>query len=114
MMDLLEIIGNLLLFTLIFCMSSTVDVKSMKEQMQNKKAILAGIISQFFVMPFLGFLVVNALNLPHDIGLTLLIVTSSPGGSYSNWWCSVFNADLALVSNIEERHIMNQKVLKKE
>jgi hypothetical protein len=25
-----------------------------------------------------------------------LVVTSSPGGSYSNWWCSLFNADLAL------------------
>jgi len=26
----------------------------------------------------------------------LFVVTSSPGGSYSNWWCSLFNADLAL------------------
>eukprot|EP00957_Ditylum_brightwellii_P066894 5076933-Ditylum_brightwellii.AAC.1 len=30
------------------------------------------------------------------MGVTLLIVTASPGGSYSNWWCSLFNADLAL------------------
>lgn len=30
------------------------------------------------------------------MGITLLLVTSSPGGSYSNWWCSLFNADLAL------------------
>jgi len=30
------------------------------------------------------------------IGVTLLVVTSSPGGSYSNWWCSLFNAELAL------------------
>jgi hypothetical protein len=29
-------------------------------------------------------------------GITLLILCSSPGGSYSNWWCSLFNADLAL------------------
>ena len=26
----------------------------------------------------------------------LLLTTSSPGGSYSNWWCFIFNADLAL------------------
>ena len=26
----------------------------------------------------------------------LLLTTSSPGGSYSNWWCFLFNADLAL------------------
>ena len=33
---------------------------------------------------------------PQVYGVTLLILCSSPGGSYSNWWCSVFNADLAL------------------
>jgi hypothetical protein len=26
----------------------------------------------------------------------LMLTTSSPGGSYSNWWCFIFNADLAL------------------
>ena len=26
----------------------------------------------------------------------LMMTTSSPGGSYSNWWCFIFNADLAL------------------
>lgn len=29
-------------------------------------------------------------------GIVLLVVTTSPGGSYSNWWCSLLNADLAL------------------
>lgn len=95
-LDPLEIVGNLLLFTLVFSMSATVDISSMKEQMQNKRAILAGVFCQFVVLPLLGFFVVNALHLPHDMGVTLLVVTSSPGGSYSNWWCSLFNADLAL------------------
>eukprot|EP00541_Cyclophora_tenuis_P011535 CAMPEP_0116551656 /NCGR_PEP_ID=MMETSP0397-20121206/6073_1 /TAXON_ID=216820 /ORGANISM="Cyclophora tenuis, Strain ECT3854" /LENGTH=384 /DNA_ID=CAMNT_0004076561 /DNA_START=15 /DNA_END=1170 /DNA_ORIENTATION=- len=30
------------------------------------------------------------------MGLTLLVVTTSPGGSYSNWFCALFNAELAL------------------
>ena len=29
-------------------------------------------------------------------GITLIATTCSPGGAYSNWWCSLFNADLAL------------------
>jgi predicted Na+-dependent transporter len=37
-----------------------------------------------------------AFQLDHPTGVALLVVTSSPGGSYSNWWCSLFNADLAL------------------
>ena len=26
----------------------------------------------------------------------LQVVVSYPGGAYSNWWCSLFNADLML------------------
>lgn len=96
MVDLFALTGNVLLFALVFGMSATVDVKCMKAQMNNRKAIMAGIVCQFIVLPLLGFLVVNMLDLDHDMGITLLVVTSSPGGSYSNWWCSVFNADLAL------------------
>lgn len=96
MFDLFALTGNILLFALVFGMSATVDINCMKTQMNNRKAILAGILCQFVVLPLLGFLVVNMLDLDHDMGITLLVVTSSPGGSYSNWWCSVFNADLAL------------------
>jgi len=93
---LIELAGNILLFALVFGMSATVDVDAMKAQVRNKKAIMTGIFLQFVVLPFLGFLVVNIFDLDHSIGITLLVVTSSPGGSYSNWWCSMFNADLAL------------------
>jgi len=96
MMSLLEIIGNFLLFALVFGMSATVDTECMKQQVKNRKAILLGVFCQFLLLPFLGFVVVNMLKLDANLGITLLVVTSSPGGSYSNWWCSLFNADLAL------------------
>ena len=52
--------------------------------------------SQFVALPFLGFLVVKTFEMSKTTGITLLVVTSSPGGSYSNWWCSIFNASLSL------------------
>ena len=76
---LAEIASNLLLFLLIFGMSATVDIKSMQKQVQNKYAIMTGVFLQFVVLPFLGFAVVKALNMSHAMGLTLLVVTSSPG-----------------------------------
>lgn len=94
--DWKELVGNLLLFGLVFGMSATVDIECLKAQLKNKKAIATGIFLQFIILPFLGFLIVNLLDLDHAMGITLLVVTSSPGGSYSNWWCSMFNADLAL------------------
>lgn len=96
MFDIIEWSGNVLLFALVFGMSATVDIKSLVAQMKNKKAILTGCFLQFGVLPLLGFIVVKALELNETTGITLLVVTSSPGGSYSNWWCSMFNADLAL------------------
>jgi len=96
MMSILEFMGNFLLFALVFGMSATVDTECMKEQVKNRNAILLGIFCQFILLPLIGFAVVNIMKLDATIGITLLVVTSSPGGSYSNWWCSLFNADLAL------------------
>lgn len=95
-LDLIVVAGNVLLFSLVFGMSATVDMECMRDQIKNHKAILTGIMCQFLILPFLGFVVVKTLQLPAAQGITLLVVTSSPGGSYSNWWCSLFNADLAL------------------
>ena len=50
-------------------------------------------------MPLLGYLTILVLRdhgFTDAMDITLLIVTASPGGSYSNWWCSLFNAELAL------------------
>lgn len=84
--DVIAIFGNLLLFTLVFGMSATVDVRCMATQLRNYRAIFTGIFCQFVVLPLLGFLVVRLMELDHSVGITLLVVTSSPGGSYSNWY----------------------------
>ena len=91
-----QIITNVLLFFLVMGMASTVDIRDMKNQLRNVKAVSIGLFCQFILLPFLGWAVIMMFALPPTIGVTLLIVVSSPGGSYSNWWCSIFNADLAL------------------
>ena len=92
-----KVLSNVFLFFLIFGLSATVDMKNLKRQLTNKFAIGCGVAMQFLIMPFLGFLAVVALReqgLTEAMGITLLVVTSSPGGSYSNWWCSTFNGKL--------------------
>ena len=66
-------------------MSATVDLNNVLKQLHNTRAICTGIFLQFVVLPFLGFVTVKMLQLDNAMGLTLLVVTSSPGGSYSNW-----------------------------
>lgn len=82
---LISAAGNILLYALVFGMSATVDVQCMVKQMCNVKAICTGILCQFFLLPLLGFVVVKCFGFSQGTGLTLLVVTSSPGGSYSNW-----------------------------
>ena len=91
MVDFISIAGNFLLFALVFGMSATVDIDCMKTQMQNYRAICTGMFCQFVVLPLLGFIVVRTLDLNHGMGITLLVVTSSPGGSYSNWYVLSLN-----------------------
>ena len=93
------VMSNLLLFFLIFGLSATVQIKTLRHQLTNKFAIFTGVAMQFMIMPVLGFLAVFLLRgsgFSRAMGISLLVVTASPGGSYSNWWCSVFNAELAL------------------
>jgi predicted Na+-dependent transporter len=92
----IELCGSLLLFCLVWNMSASVDFDALQHQLHNKKAILTGLALQFLVMPFLGFIVVRVMQLPHEVSLILLVLCSSPGGSFSNFFCSLFNGDLAL------------------
>ena len=91
-----EALGTSLLFLLVFGMSGTVQIKSLQKQMRNARALCIGLAMQFVISPAIGFAVVKICGLPQEIGIMLLVITSSPGGSYSNWWCSLFNAELAL------------------
>lgn len=91
-----QVISSVLLFFLVMGMASTVDIRDMRKQIRNVKAVSIGLFCQFVILPFLGYIVVMIFSLPYYVGITLIIVVSSPGGSYSNWWCSLLNADLAL------------------
>jgi len=99
---LVEVMGSILLFMLVFGMSATVDIDALRNQIHHYKAIICGLLLQFVAMPFLGFLVVKTLNMDYVTGVILLVITSSPGGSYSNWFCSLFNGDLALSGAYEK------------
>jgi len=66
-------------------MSATVDIHCMVAQIKNAKAIAMGVFLQFVILPLCGFLVVKFMQPDRATGISILVVTSSPGGSYSNW-----------------------------
>lgn len=96
-----EITTKILLFFFVFGVSASVRTKSLLQQFGNKYALLTGLALQFIVMPLCGYVTVVALQngdggLTKAMGLSILVVTACPGGTLSNWWCSVLNAELSL------------------
>jgi sodium/bile acid cotransporter 2 len=90
------ITGNVLLFGLVLGLASTVRLESFRASLYSRGLVI-GCFAQFVFLPLLGFAVASILfaNEP-ELGIPLIITTSSPGGSYSNWWTSLFNGDLSL------------------
>jgi BASS family bile acid:Na+ symporter len=87
---------NVCLGFIMFGIALGIKPKDFLEIIRNPKAILTGIASQFFLLPFLTFLLVLAFN-PHPaIGLGMILVAACPGGNVSNFISSVSGANVAL------------------
>lgn len=93
---LVPLAAQALLFLLLGGMAASVDTKVLRERFRSPAGILVGLSLQFLALPAVGYASAKAFDLDPVFGVSLLAVTSSPGGAYSNWWCSLFNADLAL------------------
>merc|ERR1719265_1170793 len=65
-------------------------------RLDRKAGMAIGVICQFIILPFCGFGIARVLKMEPLYGMALMVIMTSPGGSFSNWWCSVFNADLAM------------------
>ena len=80
-----SVTGSLLLiplFFLVFGLSATVDVRAAwRERERYKRGVVCGLCCQFVLLPFIGFCVVKAFDLGELVGVTLLVVTSSPAGA---------------------------------
>jgi len=92
-----QVASNVLLFFLVFGLAVTVDPIAFKRRFKKPLPLIIGLSCQFVILPLLGF-VCCVLFFPDEplYGIPLIATASSPGGSYSNWWCSIFNADLPL------------------
>jgi len=85
-----------LLFLLKVTIAASVDMGAFMARLDRKGGMSIGVTCQFIILPFCGFCIAKALDLEPLYGMALMVIMTSPGGSFSNWWCSVFNADLAM------------------
>uniref|UniRef100_A0A7S0SQ27 Uncharacterized protein n=1 Tax=Mantoniella antarctica TaxID=81844 RepID=A0A7S0SQ27_9CHLO len=91
------ILGNVFLLVLIFGLAAQVDLKEFRQRFNKPIGIIIGLVCQFVFLPVAGFASIRIFFPDNPVyGIPLLVTVCSPGGSYSNWWCSLFNSDLPL------------------
>ena len=94
-----ELLADGLLFLLIGGMAGSCDAALLRSKfttVNGFKGIIAGVCCQFVLLPAAGFLSLLLFPQSPATAIALLIVTSSPGGGFSGFWCFLANADLAL------------------
>ncbi len=77
-------------------MGITLSVEDFKRVATMPKAVSAGVIAQFLLMPFWGWAIGKALHLPTDFAVGLILVACCPGGTASNVVVFIARANVAL------------------
>lgn len=75
---------TILLQLAMFGMGATLTLDDFARILKMPWGILIGFVSQFLIMPFLGWGISKLLGLPTDLALGLILLGASPGGISSN------------------------------
>ncbi len=89
---------NLTLAFIMFGVALEIKVEHFKKVVWNPKSTIVGVFSQFFLLPFITFLVAFLLRhyITPTIALGMILVASCPGGNISNFMSSLARGNVAL------------------
>jgi bile acid:Na+ symporter, BASS family len=85
-----------LLQIIMFGMGSQMSLKDFAGVIKMPKGVIAGVICQFTIMPFIGVSIAILFNFPPEIAAGVILVGSSPSGLASNVMSFLAKANLAL------------------
>lgn len=90
------LIMNITLAFIMFGVALEIDLKSFKDILLKPKSAIIGVISQFFLLPFVTFLLVIIIRPTPSVALGMILVAACPGGNISNFISSVAKANIEL------------------
>jgi bile acid transporter len=96
MVDILQITMVGVVFFLMLGLGATVTVGDIVGLKKNPKPPLIGFISQFIFMPLMAFLLAKILDVPDTMGLSMVLIGCTPGGSTSNIFSYFSRGDVSL------------------
>ena len=87
---------NLSLGVIMFSVALGLTLDDFKRVLKSPKSVFLGLLSQFFLLPLITFLLINLIDPIPSIALGMFMVAACPGGNVSNFMSSVANANVAL------------------
>ena len=87
---------NVALALVMFGVALGITINDFKNLFKQPKIILAGILSQFFLLPLLTFGLVVLLEPEPSIALGMIMVAACPGGNISNFMTHLAKGNTAL------------------
>ncbi len=87
---------GIMMMVIMLGMGASMTPRDFMIAFRKPKGILVGLLSQFAVMPFLGFMLAILLGLPPALIVGLLLIACMPGGTTSNIFAYFSKAVLAL------------------
>ncbi len=87
---------NISLGFIMFGVAITLTPDDFIRVIKAPKSALAGMLSQFFVLPLLTFLLVLTIQPKPSLALGMMLVAACPGGNISNFMSSMAKANTAL------------------
>ena len=77
-------------------MGITLSLDDFKSVLKMPKAVGAGFVAQFLIMPFLGWSIAHVFKLEKSLAVGLILVSCCPGGTASNVVAFLARANVAL------------------
>jgi BASS family bile acid:Na+ symporter len=87
---------NLSLGFIMFGVAINLRVEDFIRVIKSPKSAIAGILSQFLVLPFLTFILVMILQPQPSLAIGMMLVAACPGGNISNFMSSMAGGNAAL------------------
>jgi len=85
-----------LLQIIMFGMGSQMSIHDFTGVIKMPKGVIIGIVSQYSIMPFVGFSIASIFNFPTEIAAGVLLIGCAPSGLASNVMSYIARANLAL------------------
>ena len=93
--DALRVV-NILIGFVMFGVALDLKLEDFKQVFRKPKAPIVGLISQFFILPFMAYILVKFFQPSPGLALGVVIISACPGGNLSNFLTNFARGNTAL------------------